>query len=133
MVIQDPQFYTGQTNKDNTWINQENVWIVNGEVNKVDSHFRVEFLCNRIGETNLYLGNQPLYENDFKTLADNEICGVLSLSSETEDHNGLREQYQNRGIDRLYNYYIPEFNTIDELTEKLLNAANLLNTINNDL
>ena len=33
----------------------------------------------------------------------------------------------------LYNCFVPEFNTIEELMDKLLDAAKLLNKINSDL
>ena len=38
MEIQDPQLYKGQlrVNRKNSWLNCHKVWVVNGEINKID-------------------------------------------------------------------------------------------------
>ena len=84
MEIQDPRLYKGQlrVNRKNSWLNCHKVWVVNGQINKTDSNFRVNFKFSKIADTRLYVGNCPITEDDVMALAAEGVKGVLSLKSQ---------------------------------------------------
>lgn len=83
MRIQDPHKYKGQLreSKNNSWLNCEHVWVVNGQINKIDSNFRVQFRFSQIADTNLFVGNCPITEDDVIQISQAGIRGVLNLKN----------------------------------------------------
>ena len=55
--------------------------MINGEINKIDSNFKVQFKLSKIGYTNLFVGNCPTNEDDVIRIARAGIRGVLNLKS----------------------------------------------------
>lgn len=123
--------YKGQlrVNRKNTWLNCHKVWVVNGQINKTDSNFRVHFKFSRLGDTGLCVGNCPITEDDVVQLARAGVKAVLSLKSQKRDHECMKQLYEKCNIRHLYNCPIPEFNQIDNFAEKLLEAVKILDSM----
>ena len=80
-------------NRKNNWLNCEQVWVVNGQINKIDSNFKVQFKLSKIADTNLFVGNCPINEDDVIKISRSGIRGVLNLKSPQGDHDHLKHLY----------------------------------------
>lgn len=59
--IQEPHMYTGELGQSGSskWPNVDNVFIVNGVINKADANFVGGLSFEKIGETNIFIGPYP--------------------------------------------------------------------------
>ena len=109
----------------------ENVYIVNGHIEKADANFVGGLFFSKIGDTNIYIGPYPQLEEDVKAMSDAGVTGVLNVQTDID--------IKHRGIDwpRMLSYYarsrivaehfpIHDFNE-EDLKMKLFKSASLLN------
>lgn len=82
-IIQDPHAYIGQLGGYNTslWSNCEEVFIVNGYVNKGDGNFEGPFLLKTIEETGLTIGSYPGNDNDVYQIKQAGCTAVLDIQA----------------------------------------------------
>jgi len=83
-IIQDPHSYNGQLGGYNTdlWANTEEVYVVNGFVNKADGNFEGPFLLKTIEETGITLGSYPANDNDVFQIKQAGCTAVLDVQAE---------------------------------------------------
>ena len=62
LQVQDPNLYRGQLGacKNAAQVNTEKIFIVNGEVEKIDGNFLRSFNVTKIDKTGLFVGSYPL-------------------------------------------------------------------------
>ena len=108
MVIADPSQYHGQLRKKNQWLNSQKVWIVNGQINKLDANFKENFNYSELPGTGIIIGNTPGNEKDIQELASLGVKAVLNLRK-SNDYQYMRELYQKNGISDVENFPIEEF------------------------
>lgn len=55
------------------------MFIVNGIIDKADGNFLGGLFFDKIGDTGIFLGTYPLWEDDVKKMKAAGITGVLNL------------------------------------------------------
>ena len=80
-MIQDPHKYNGQLGGYATdlWSNCEEVYIVNGFVNKGDGNFEGPFLLKTLGDTGITIGSYPGTDQDVQMVKQAGCTAVLDL------------------------------------------------------
>jgi hypothetical protein len=80
-IIQDPHNYNGQLGgyKTDLWSNCEEVFIVNGFVNKGDGNFEGPFLMKTIEETGITLGSYPGTDSEVYQIKQAGCTAVLDV------------------------------------------------------
>jgi protein-tyrosine phosphatase len=111
------------------WENTSKVWIVNGQINKLDANFRMNFNYSKIGDTGLYVGTNPLQETEIQRLSREGISAVFCLNEVKDDAYYFNEIYGKNGIFCVYNFHIPELNKLSDIVNLLLEAAQQLNNL----
>lgn len=108
LEIGDPSQYRGQLRKKNQWLNTQKVWIVNGQINKIDANFKENFNFSELPGTQIILGNAPGNEADIQKLASIGVKSVLNLKI-SEDYWYMKELYHKNSIFDVENLPIEEF------------------------
>ena len=114
----------------------DKVFLVNGHIEKADANFVGSLNFDKIGNTNISLGQYPQLEKDTQKLADAGITGVFNVQTEIDHaHRGVNwpkmlEYYAARGIKAVH-FPIHDFNEHD-LTSKIFEAAKVLNDMINN-
>ena len=85
MKITDPRDYHGQLRKHRRWLNSSKVWVVNGVITKSDATFKTNFHFSTIGDTGIYIGNHPHFEDEIKSLRQAGVTAVINLRTDTND------------------------------------------------
>lgn len=60
------------------WRNVNQVFIVNGKIDKADANFVGKMTFDKIGDTGVYLGQYPQTEADVAALADAKIDFIFN-------------------------------------------------------
>lgn len=90
--IQEPHEYKGQLGLQGSsrWPNVNEVFIVNGVIDKGDANFVGGLFFNKIGDTNIFIGPYPQLEEDVKAMASAGVTGVLNVQTEIDfEHRGI--------------------------------------------
>ena len=66
------------------WENIDRVFIVNGFCNKADGNFMDKFNFVEIGDTNIYIGSFPHFEEDIRQIASAGVNSVMDLMTKTD-------------------------------------------------
>lgn len=79
--IQEPYLYKGELGDSGTskWPNVDNVFIVNGLINKSDANFVGGLSFDKIENTGIFIGPYPQLEEDVKTMSVAGVTGVLNV------------------------------------------------------
>ena len=97
----DPNTYSGELGDQGSsgWPNIENVYIVNGFINKTDANFVGGLSFDKINDTNIFIGPYPQIEDDVKIMASAGVTGVFNVQTEID--------FKHRGIkwDNMLQYY----------------------------
>jgi len=80
-TILDPSKYKGELGASGStlWANTEEVFVVNGFVNKADGNFELEFKFQKIEEFGVTIGSYPQKDNDISQLRSNGCNSVLDI------------------------------------------------------
>jgi hypothetical protein len=91
--IQNPKSYSGTygKKKDDEQGHGNNVYIINGILNKVEGNFLSGFFISEIANSNIVIGPYPLYEIDCAKIASTGVTQVLNLQTP--------EEVRQRGVD----------------------------------
>mmetsp|Transcript_13675 Transcript_13675/g.21429 ORF Transcript_13675/g.21429 Transcript_13675/m.21429 type:complete len:163 (+) Transcript_13675:946-1434(+) len=106
MIIQTPESYQGQLGQQGSiqFKNQQQVWIVNGIIDKADGNFLGGLYFDKIGDTGISIGTYPLWEADVSKMQNAGITGVVNLQTDQDiAQRGipwvkLKAFYKQRGI-----------------------------------
>lgn len=80
----------------------DQVWIVNGHIEKADGNFLGELFYTKIGDTRVCLGTYPATEDQVSRLKQAGITGVLCLMKPTDfKQRGVKLKH----VEQLYNSY----------------------------
>lgn len=92
LKLMDPDEYAGELGNQGSarWPNVENVFIVNGKIEKSDANFVGGLYFNKIGETGVFIGPYPQLEEDVKAMAEAGVTGVFNVQTEIDfAHRGI--------------------------------------------
>ena len=112
------------------WKNVDNVFLVNGHIEKADANFVGTLSFDKIGPTKIWLGQYPQTEQDADKLAEAGITGIFNVQTDIDiAHRGVNwprmvQLYEERGMKPCH-FPIHDFNEGD-LTQKLFDAAKTL-------
>ena len=118
------------------WRNVNEVYLVNGHIEKSDANFVGDLNFHQIGEEHIFIGPYPMTEADIQKMYERGVTGIFNVQTEID--------HEHRGIDweRMCSYYaqramepvhfpIHDFNQGD-LIQKLYDAACELNRMINE-
>mmetsp|Transcript_14764 Transcript_14764/g.14361 ORF Transcript_14764/g.14361 Transcript_14764/m.14361 type:complete len:297 (-) Transcript_14764:36-926(-) len=136
--VQDPSTYKGELGflGNSMQMNVNEVFVVNGLIDKADANFVGDLSYNEITGINIFIGPYPQNEEDADTMAAGGVTGVINLQTEIDiDHRGynwvkLQKHYKSVGITP-HHFPIHDFNE-EDLKFKLLQGAILLNKMINE-
>ena len=107
--------------------------LTNSFLEILDVNFVSDFVFNKIGDKNIFIGPYPQSKNDFKKLNDNGINVILNVQTDKDmkirqiNHQFQIEEAKKYDI-TIDRYPIEDFNQID-LYNKLKGAGDLLNKL----
>ena len=82
--LQKPESYKGLVSKEGQ-INTTKVWVINGEIDKVEGNFIKEtFKINTISDTGISIGQYPGSLSDFEQLRMKGITVIINLMTDEE-------------------------------------------------
>ena len=61
------------------WKNVNDVFLVNGHIEKSDANFVGNLSFQSIGEENIFIGPYPMTEEDIETMASRGVTGVFNV------------------------------------------------------
>ena len=102
------------------WKNVNEVFLVNGHIEKSDANFVGNLTFQKIGEEHIFIGPYPQTEQDIEMMANSGVTGVFNVQTEIDHaHRGIDwprmcSYYSQRGIEAVH-YPIHDFNQ-DDLT-----------------
>ena len=81
LIIMDPSRYRGELGLtgSNVWPNVDQVFVVNGHVEKTDANFVGGLTFDKIGDSNIFIGPYPQIEEDCQALADAGVTAVFNV------------------------------------------------------
>ncbi len=134
----DPDLYNGELGNQGSsrWPNVENVFIVNGKIEKGDANFVGGLSFNKIGDTGVFIGPYPQLEEDVNAMAEAGVTGVFNVQTEIDfAHRGtnwprMLQYYEENRIIAVH-YPIHDFNE-EDLKSKLYKGATILNDMINN-
>ena len=118
------------------WRNVNQVFLVNGHIEKTDANFVSGCTFDKIGEEHLFVGPYPQLEADADQMKAAGVTGVFNVQTEIDHaHRGIDWPkmvglYEARGIVPVH-FPIHDFNQ-DDLQSKLFDGACKLNKMIND-
>eukprot|EP00347_Sterkiella_histriomuscorum_P011252 403373163 len=135
--IQEPGFYLGELGDSGSskWPNVDNVFIVNGMINKADANFVGGLSFDKIADTKLFIGPYPQLEEDVIAMAEAGVTGVLNVQTDIDiAHRGINwprmlEYYAQHKVTAVH-YPIHDFNE-EDLKAKIKGGADILNQMIN--
>jgi hypothetical protein len=79
--IQDPSQYDGELGKSGSskWPNVNEVFIVNGLINKADANFVGGLSFDKINDTGLFIGPYPQLEQDVEAMHKAGVTAVFNV------------------------------------------------------
>lgn len=118
------------------WRNVNNVFLVNGHIEKSDANFVSDLNFQRIGEEHILIGPYPMTEDDINKMAQAGVSGVFNVQTEIDhahrgiDWDRMLSYYSNWGISAVH-FPIHDFNE-ENLISRLYPAACKLNEMINE-
>lgn len=119
----------------NLWSNVEEVFIVNGYVNKGDGNFEGPFIIKNIegtGGTNISLGNYPMNDQDYARIKQEGCTAVLDIQNtyRSVDIGAEQQQLRKYGISNYKNVPIWDCSEEEYASTLFKAAVELDNMIN---
>jgi hypothetical protein len=133
-IIQDPHEYNGQLGGFNTdlWSNVEEVYIVNGFVNKGDANFEQPFMYKTLEEYGITLGSYPESDKDCMRLKNAGVTAVLDIQSwyRSVEFGVEQQMFRRAGINTVKNIPVrdsEEEEYCSDLFKAVVELDNLIN------
>lgn len=134
-IIRDPHDYNGQLGGYNTdlWSNCEEVFVVNGFVNKGDGNFEGPFVLKTLEETGITIGSYPGNESDIMAIKNAGCTAVLDVQAEYRSIDFAKAQamFRKAGINVVKNVPIRDFQ-LEECQAAYFRAACELDKLINE-
>lgn len=134
--ILDPSKYRGElgARESNLWANTEEVFVVNGFVNKGDGNFEGDFHCKSIGESGIAVGSYP--ENDMnvsevKQLGCQAVIDIQSNNYRSISFEHSQSMFKRQGFNIIKNLPTPDLHEEDYIQYIVTAATELNDLINN--
>lgn len=112
-LIQQPHDYNGQLGgyKTDLWSNTEEVFIVNGFVNKGDGNFEGPFLMKTLEETGITLGSYPDSDSHCYQIKQAGCTSVLDVQAEYRsiEFGKSQSMFRKAGINTVKNVPVRDF------------------------
>ena len=118
--ILDPSKYRGELGirESNLWANTEEVFVVNGFVNKGDGNFEGEFHCKMIGESGIAIGSYPdndMNVSEVKQLGCSAVIDIQSNNYRSVSFEQSQSMFKRQGFNIVKNLPTPDIHEEDYL------------------
>lgn len=136
-IIQDPHQYTGQLggHGTNLWSNVEEVFVVNGYVNKADGNFEGPFFLKTLEGRSITIGSYPSADSDYGVIKQAGCTAVLDIQNNYRavDFNQEQNAFRKFGISNVKNIKVWDSNEtqyVSTLFQAVVELDNMINKQN---